>query len=349
MRFFRKTNIDFIGKRRFWYMVSIVITIAGLVAAFAKGVEFGIDFAGGTEVQLDFAKNVEIEQVRTALDKAGFRGAEVKHYGEDESGILVRVRETASAAEAAAAAAANAGTQEVGNSVTRKVINAIQTNIPDNKAEMLQEQTIGPKVGDELRQKALLAVGFTCIMIMIYLGFRFKPVYGVGALIAIVHDVLVAFAFAVICNGLVPWLNLEMNSTLLAAFLTIVGFSVNDTVIIFDRIREDSKKYRGDDLKTIMNRAINETLPRTLITTGTVFLTLVVLFIWGGEVLRGFAFTMIVGCIVGTYSSIYVASSVAYDWIMKKQGGEPEMNRISSSDRPAVNAPRKEKRVPAAV
>jgi preprotein translocase subunit SecF len=347
MRFFKKTNIDFISKRRLWYTVSIVITVAGLIAAFAKGVEFGIDFAGGTEVQLDFAKNVEIEQVRTALDKAGFRGAEVKHYGQDESGILVRVRETATAAEAAAAATGAA--QEPGNSVTRKVISAIQTNIPDNKAEMLQEQTIGPKVGDELRQKALLAVGFTCLMIMIYLGFRFKPVYGVGALIAIVHDVLVAFAFAVICNGLVPWLNLEMNSTLLAAFLTIVGFSVNDTVIIFDRIREDTKKYRGDDLKTIMNRAINETLPRTLITTGTVFLTLVVLFIWGGEVLRGFAFTMIIGCIVGTYSSIYVASSVAYDWIMKKQGGEPEMHRLSTAERAATPAPRKDKRVPAAV
>lgn len=346
MRFFRKTNIDFIGKRRFWYMVSIVITVAGLVAAFAKGVEFGIDFAGGTEVQLDFAKNVEIEQVRTALDKGGFRGAEVKHYGQDESGILVRVRETAQPSAATPAAGEANGAQ--GNSVTRRVINVISQNIPDNKAEMLQEQTIGPKVGDELRKKALLAVGFTCIMIMIYLGFRFKPVYGVGALIAIVHDVLVAFAFAVICNGLVPWLNLEMNSTLLAAFLTIVGFSVNDTVIIFDRIREDLKKYRGDDLKTIMNRAINETLPRTLITTGTVFLTLVVLFIWGGEVLRGFAFTMIVGCIVGTYSSIYVASSVAYDWIMKKQGGEPQMERISSAERATV-VPRKDKRVPAAV
>lgn len=348
MRFFRKTNIDFIGKRRFWYMVSIVITVAGLVAAFAKGVEFGIDFAGGTEVQLDFAKNVEIEQVRTALDNGGFRGAEVKHYGQDESGILVRVRETAQPSAATPAAEAEANGAQ-GNSVTRRVIAVIAQNIPDNKAEMLQEQTIGPKVGDELRQKALLAVGFTCLMIMIYLGFRFKPVYGVGALIAIVHDVLVAFAFAVICNGLVPWLNLEMNSTLLAAFLTIVGFSVNDTVIIFDRIREDLKKYRGDDLKTIMNRAINETLPRTLITTGTVFLTLVVLFIWGGEVLRGFAFTMIIGCIVGTYSSIYVASSVAYDWLMKKQGGEPEGTRIASAERPAVAAPRKDKRVPAAV
>jgi preprotein translocase SecF subunit len=143
-------------------------------------------------------------------------------------------------------------------------------------------------------------------------------VYGIGAVIAIIHDVLVAFAFAVIFNGIAPWLNLEMNSTMLAAFLTIVGFSVNDTVIIFDRIREDTKKYKGNDLKTLMNRAINETLPRTIITSGTVFLTLVVLFIWGGEVLRGFAFTMMVGVITGTYSSIFVASAISYDWIHRK-------------------------------
>jgi preprotein translocase SecF subunit len=167
-----------------------------------------------------------------------------------------------------------------------------------------------------------MAVIFTCIAILIYLAFRFRFVYGLGAVIAIVHDVLVAFAFAVIFNGIAPWLNLEMNSTMLAAFLTIVGFSVNDTVIIFDRIREDSKKYKGNDLMTIMNRAINETLPRTIITSGTVFLTLIVLFIWGGEVLRGFAFTMMIGVITGTYSSIFVASAISYDWIegQRKKG-----------------------------
>jgi len=310
MHFFRKTNVDFIGKRRLWYIVSIVVTVAGLVFAFVRGVEFGIDFAGGTEVQLKFEKEVHIEDVRTALDNAGFRGAEVKYYGADQSGILVRVREGSTVAE--------------GAKVTEGVTAAIASNIPGNKAEMLQEQHIGPKIGAELQQKALLAVIFTCIAIMIYIAFRFRFVYGVGAVIAIIHDVLVAFAFAVIFNGVTPWLNLEMNSTLLAAFLTIVGFSVNDTVIILDRIREDSKKYKGQDLKTIMNRAINETLPRTVITSGTIFLTLIVLFIWGGEVLRGFAFTMIVGVLTGTYSSIFVASAVAYDIIeRRKVKGQP--------------------------
>lgn len=340
MRFFRKTNIDFIGKRRTWYMVSILVTLAGLVGAFTKGVEFGIDFAGGTELQLDFQKDVEIEQIRGALEQGGFRGAEVKYYGADESGVLVRVREGSTTSEAESA------------EVTRKVLSTIQTNIQGNPAEMLQQQHIGPKIGNELRQKALLAVGFTALMILIYLGIRFRPIYGLGAVIAMIHDVLVAFGVAVLMNNIFPWLNLEMNSTLLAAFLTLIGFSVNDTVIIFDRVREDLKKYRGDDLKTIMNRAINETLPRTLITTGTVFVTLVVLFIWGGEVLRGFAFTMIVGVIVGTYSSVYVATSIVYDYITNKKGGEAEGQRMSAGNavnRPAVMAARKDKRVPASV
>lgn len=312
MHFFRKTNIDFIGKRRLWYVVSIVVTIAGLVFAFARGIEYGIDFAGGTEVQLKFEKDVPIEDIRGALDQANFRGAEVKYYGQDESGVLIRVPQGAAVGGAE------------GSKITQAITDAITRGIPTNKAELMQEQHIGPKIGAELQQKALLAVIFTCIAIMIYLGFRFRFIYGLGAVIAIVHDVLVAFAFAVIFNGIAPWLNLEMNSTMLAAFLTIVGFSVNDTVIILDRIREDSKKYKGQDLKTIMNRAINETLPRTIITSGTVFLTLVVLFIWGGEVLRGFAFTMIIGVITGTYSSIFVASAVAFDWIeRKKVKGQP--------------------------
>jgi preprotein translocase SecF subunit len=311
MHFFRKTNIDFIGKRRIWYYVSSFVTLAGIVWALFRGVEYGIDFAGGTEVQLQFQKNVGIEEVRSSLDKAAIRGAEVKYYGRDESGVLIRVREGSGGAQA-------------GSEATKRVMDAVIAGFPNNhlvdkngvlKNEPIQEQHIGPKIGAELRQKAFLAVFFTCIVILVYLTFRFRFVYGMGAVIAIVHDVLVAFAFAVICNGLVPWLNLEMNSTLLAAFLTIVGFSVNDTVIIFDRIREDQRKYKGQSLKDIMNRAINETLPRTIITSGTVFLTLLVLFIWGGEVLRGFAFTMLIGVITGTYSSIFVASAIAFDWL----------------------------------
>jgi preprotein translocase subunit SecF len=310
MRFFRKTNIDFIGKRRTWYFVSTFITVAGIVWALFRGVEYGIDFAGGTEIQLKFDNVVHIDAIRSALDAGGFRGAEVKYYGADESGVLVRVRE--------GGAGASAGAQ-----TTKEVQDALAKGIPGNKQTLMQNTHIGAKIGAELKQKALFAIIFTCLAILIYLAFRFKFVYGAGAVVAIIHDVLVAFAFAVIFNGIAPWLNLEMNSTMLAAFLTIVGFSVNDTVIIFDRIREDQRKYKGQDMKTIMNRAINETLPRTIITSGTVFLTLIVLFIWGGEVLRGFAFTMLVGVITGTYSSIFVASAIAYDYIHRNKEMKP--------------------------
>lgn len=323
MHFFRKTNIDFIGKRRIWYGVSIFITVAGIIWALFRGVEFGIDFAGGTEVQLKFDKVVKIDDLRAALDKAGFRGAEVKYYGSDESGVLVRVREGAAGAQA-------------GAQTTKQVQDAIAKGIPGNNATLMQNTHIGAKIGKELQQKAVIAVIFTCIVILIYLSFRFKLVYAAGAVIAIVHDVLVAFAFAVIFNGIAPWLNLEMNSQLLAAFLTIVGFSVNDTVIIYDRIREDQKKYKGQDLKTIMNRAINETLPRTIITSGTVFLTLVVLFIWGGEVLRGFAFTMLVGVITGTYSSIFVGSAISYDWLHRNKKPAGQVSKTKTKEVPAT-------------
>ncbi len=318
MHFFRKTNIDFIGKRRTYYFVSTFVTLAGIVWALFRGVEFGIDFAGGTEVQLQFHKNIQIDQMRTALDNGGFKGAEVKYYGRDETGILIRVRDGAQGSKS--------------SETTKSVLAAVEKGFPGDHALLLQEQHIGPKIGAELQQKALLAVLFTCIVILIYLAFRFRFVYGLGAVIAIIHDVLVAFAFAVICNNLVPWLNLEMNSTMLAAFLTIVGFSVNDTVIIFDRIREDQKKYKGRGLKEIMNRAINETLPRTIITSGTVFLTLIVLFIWGGEVLRGFAFTMLIGVITGTYSSIFVASAIAYDWLERGKPATTDARLTESSN-----------------
>ncbi|MFI5202094.1 MAG: protein translocase subunit SecF [Candidatus Kapaibacterium sp.] len=329
MRFFRKTTIDFIGKRRMWYYVSIFVTSAGIVWALFRGVEYGIDFAGGTEVQLQFQKNVGIGQVRASLDKAAIHGAEVKYYGADQSGVLIRVREGAQGAAA-------------GTAATKHVLDAVAAGFPDNHAQLLQEQHIGPKIGGEQRTNAIWAVTFTCIVILVYLAFRFRFVYGLGAVIAIVHDVLVAFAFAVICNGIWPWLNLEMNSTMLAAFLTIVGFSVNDTVIIFDRIREDQRKYKGQGLKDIMNRAINETLPRTVITSGTVFLTLLVLFIWGGEVLRGFAFTMLIGVITGTYSSIFVASAIAFDWLERDK---TKATRVPAGARKQTAT----KRVPATV
>lgn len=300
MRFFKKTNIDFIGKRKFWYIVSTSVTLVGIIAAMTfKQVEYGIDFKGGTELAYRFSQPIDITTVRDAMDKAGFTGAEIKSYGA-ETDVLVRLRDLGD------------------TSVNGRSRAAFAKYIPNNQvASLLKFDKIGPKIGNELRLQALYAVLASIIAILIYIAFRFDFVSGLGAVIALVHDVLVAFAAVVLCNGITPWLNLEMNQGMLAAFLTVVGFSINDTVIIFDRIRENKLIHKGENLIQLMNRSINETLSRTVITAGTVFIVLVILFIFGGEVNRGFAFCMLVGITTGTYSSIFIASAFVIDWNIK--------------------------------
>ncbi len=184
---------------------------------------------------------------------------------------------------------------------------------------MLREDKIGPKIGAELRRNAIYAVGATMLIIMIYVGFRFKFIYGLAGVIAIFHDVIATLGVIVLLNGLSPHLSLEINQTIMAAFLTLIGFSINDTVIVFDRIRENLKIHKADSLFDIMNRSVNETLSRTVITSGTVILVLIVLILFGGEVNRGFAFTFFIGTILGTYSSIYVASALVLDFTMRQE------------------------------
>ncbi len=315
MQFFHDTHIDFIGKRKFFYWVSIAITIVGLVVAFVRGVEFGIDFEGGTEAAYRFSQAVHIDQVRTAIENGGFRGAEIKSYGEGDNDILIRVKE----------APKNQNEAEASKTSDR-IEHVLTSSFPGNKVTLLRVDNIGPKIGAELRLQALYAVLASMVAILLYISFRFEFLFGLGAIIALAHDVLVAFSFAVIFNGLFG-LNLEMNQGMLAAFLTVVGFSVNDTVIIFDRIRENRTLHRGENLMMLMNRSINETLPRTINTSLTVALVLVILLAFSGEVLRGFAFTMLVGIITGTYSSIYIASAFVVDVMIKQKKLDPTAER----------------------
>jgi preprotein translocase SecF subunit len=186
--------------------------------------------------------------------------------------------------------------------------------MPNSQIQLLQENKIGPKIGQELRQDAMMAVFYSWIAILIYVSLRFQFIYAVGAVLALIHDVLITLMAVAIFGWLVPWLDLEVNQTLVAAFLTLVAYSMNDTVVIFDRIRENLKIYKGENLIRVMNRSINDTLSRTIITSGTAFLVLLVLLIFGGEVTRGFAFSMLIGVITGTYSSIYVASAIVVDY-----------------------------------
>jgi preprotein translocase SecF subunit len=296
MRFFKKTQIAFLEKRRMWYFVSGIIIVLGLATFFIKGIDLGIDFLGGTELIVQFRNDVTTGDVRAALDGAGVGQAEIKTFGSDRD-ILIRTAQ-----------------QGEGTVIGDRIRASLGEKFPQNPFTVQKEDKIGPKIGEELRRDALYAVVASLIAILLYLGFRFQFVYGVGAVVAVFHDVLMTLGLISIFNGITPHLNLEITQNIVAAFLTLVGLSVNDTVVIFDRIRENRKNFRTMPLVNVMNKSINETLSRTIITNGSIFLVLAILFFLGGEVNRGFAFTLLIGTIVGTYSSIYVASAVVLDW-----------------------------------
>ncbi|MEP7146737.1 MAG: protein translocase subunit SecF [bacterium] len=297
MRIFENSNYDFLGKRKIFYIVSLSVIIIGFLILFTmKSIPLGIDFSGGTELQMKFAKPVDISELRTAMDDAGFQGMEIKTMGSDND-VLLRTP-----------------MQEEGQRVSDKIQQTIKEKFADNNFQVQRTDKVGPKIGAELRRNALFAVLFSLIAILIYLSFRFQFVFAVGAVLALFHDVLITIAVIAIADAVFPNLRLEFNQSMLAAFLTLVGFSSNDTVIVFDRIRENIKLFKNEDITQIMNKSINATLSRTIITSGTVFLTVLVLFLFGGEVNRSFAFTFGVGIITGTYSSVFVASAIVVDW-----------------------------------
>lgn len=301
MRFFKKTNIDFMAIRGKMYFLSTTIILLGFVSLFIKGVNYGIDFRGGTELVLSFNATPEVGQLRTALTKAGFADSEIKSFGNDQT-ILIRTTK-----------------QEEGMAVAIKIKDAIQKDLSHLSFQVLREDKIGPKIGKELRRDAVYAVIATLFIILAYIAVRYKFIYGVGAVLSLYHDVLLTIGIISILDGVIPSLNLEITQEIIAAFLTLVGLSVNDTVVVFDRIRENSKIYRSMSLNDVMNKSLNDTLSRTIITSGTILLALLVLLFVGGEVLRGFAFTLTIGIITGTYSSIYIASAIVLDNTLRKK------------------------------
>ena len=300
MRLFKVTKIDFMGKRMIWYSISGITLLLGLIGIFFKGMTLGIDFLGGTELLVRFEQPVQINEVRGAMDRIGFPRSEIKTFGNPKD-ILLRTPE-----------------QAQGSVIAERIRSGLSAQFPNNRFNVLKEDKIGPKIGAELRRNAIYAIGATMVIIMVYVGFRFKFIYGVAGVIAIFHDVIATLGVVVLFDGISPYLNLEMSQNLMAAFLTLIGFSINDTVIVFDRVRENIKIHRSETLFTIINKSVNETLSRTVITSGTVILVLVVLIIFGGEVNRGFAFTFLIGTVFGTYSSIYVASAIVLDYTLRK-------------------------------
>ncbi len=296
MRFFGKTQIDFMGKRKMWYTISVTVILLGILSVAVKGFHFGIDFLGGTELIIQFSHQPEIGKIRDMMDKAGLQRSEIKAYG-DPTRILLRTE-----------------LQGEGTTVGDRIKAALQQTFPELKPQVLQEQKIGPKVGQELRRNALLAVVSSLVAMGIYVAFRFKFIYGVGAIAALFHDVMVALGFVSFVDGLTMYTNFEIDQNMIAAFLTIIGLSMNDNVVIFDRIRENQKIYRSMGLEELINKSLNETLSRTIITSGTIFVITLILFLFGGEVNRGFAFALTVGITTGTYSSIYIASAIVLDY-----------------------------------
>lgn len=288
------------GKRSIWYSISVATLVLALVGLVFKGVTLGIDFLGGTEILVRFQSPVAITDVRAAMDKSGFGGSEIKSFG-NLNDVLIRTPR-----------------QGEGTKVAMEIQAGLTTHFRTNAFEVLKEDKIGPKIGAELRRNAIYAVFATLLIIMIYVGFRFHFIYGFAGVVALFHDTLVTLGFVVLFDGLSTHLNLELSQNLMAAFLTLIGFSINDTVIVFDRIRENLKIHKSESLFAIINKSVNETLSRTVITSGTVILVLVVLIIFGGEVNRGFAFTFLIGTITGTYSSIYVASAIVLDYTQYK-------------------------------
>lgn len=302
MRILGQTNIDFMGLRRTFFVVSLIIIMVGMGSIVLKGLEFGIDFVGGTELVVEFEEALPVGDIRSAMTDAGFDQAVIRTFGAPQD-ILIRTIEM----------------DREDERVRDIILSVLEERFADNRITVLREDSIGPTIGAELRRDATTAIIVALLAILGYIAIRFKFVYGMGAVAAIFHDVLIAVGLLSLLHGASPYLNLEISQHIIAAFLTIIGLSVNDTVVVFDRIRENLKLYRSWSLYDVINKSINDTLSRTIITSGTVLIVLIVLFVFGGEVTRGFAFTLIIGVMIGTYSSIYIASALVIEWVNRAQ------------------------------
>jgi preprotein translocase subunit SecF len=370
MRIFENLNVDFLGKRKIFYIVSTSLFLIGLINVIFRGLQFGIDFKGGTEIVLQFQKPIEISNIRTDIENIGLGNLELKTFG-SETGVLVRteLQELPRAIYPKVVANINQAIDNIMPGIDKKIVDSSATNsvtysfenpdttnilvdklfnagfqtgkvseeqnntqmvvrvgisdwiksnlrdrVKDNSFTVLREELVGPKIGSELKQDAIIAIFLSLLVILIYLAFRFKFIFAFGAVVALFHDVLITMGLYAVLYGVIPGLNLEIDLTVVAAFLTLIGYSINDTVIVFDRVREEMKVHKTQPLKDVINMGINKTMSRTILTGGTTILTVFVLLIFGGEVLRAFAFTLFFGIIIGTYSSIFVASALVLEY-----------------------------------
>ena len=390
---FRNTNIDFLGKKWYFLAFSLIFSVAGLLSIFFwHGIPLGVEFRGGTLVYVKFTQTPNLDQIRSAMDRAGLKNPRIQRFGpvsDNEVLIDLGLQETSEAAldrgknviiqALQKPDAANEGKLDLNNSgvpsleqfllqkdplhlgtdaatqyqamaqkmqdfrnkerggilssldelrgvVPPEVISSLKEGFYTSDFVVRNVEIVGPQVGGQLRHQAVMATLYSLAGMLIYLWFRFEMIYGVGAVVACFHDTIITVGFFSL-------LNKEISLTVIAAILTLIGYSMNDTIVVFDRIRENIKLLRREPLADIVNKSINQTLSRTILTSGLTFLTVLSLYLFGGEVLRGFSLALVIGILIGTYSSIAVAAPmlVAYqDW-RARRAGEAVARTLSTS------------------
>ncbi len=305
MELFRNVNIDWLGKKWYFLGFSLIFSVAGVIsmgmhlAKIGSPVPLGVDFKGGTQVQVQFQNTPDADAIRQAMDAAGVKDTKIVQFDDASKHEMLISLPTPSDASL--------------DTGRKEIVDALQAHY-NNPITTTSVQVVGPTVGKQLEKQAALATLYSLIGMLIYLWFRFELIYGVAAVVAVFHDTLITIGFFALTDR-------ELSLTVIAAILTLVGYSMNDTIVVFDRIRENLRISRREPLTDVVNRSINQTLSRTVLTSGLTFLTVVALFAFGGEVLRGFSFALVVGILIGTYSSIAVAAPmlVAYqDWRASK-------------------------------
>jgi preprotein translocase subunit SecF len=292
--FLKNTNIDFVGKRYIFFALSALMMLAGIAALVLRGgPNYSIDFSGGILVQVAFTEPVNIDQVRSALNTAVGK----VELQSSKNSVIIRQKKS-----------------EINqDEFSSKVITALREQFPNSGALVERTEFVGPAVGKHLAKQAFYAIIFSFLGIIVYVAFRFHSgIWGMAGVLGIIHDVFVVFGFFAIVNK-------EISLTSIAAFLTIAGYSINDTIVIFDRMRENMRFLAKDDLGTIINRSVNQTLSRTLMTSLTVLLVVTALFFFGGEGIHDFAFAMVFGTVIGSYSTIYVCTPIVYEWELQKK------------------------------
>ncbi len=299
MRIFENTDFNLVGSRRKGYIVSAVLLLLSIGSILTLGLELGIDFRGGMEFVVESDQSLEVTEVRTALTSLLETAPEVKTYSDVGAGgqdaLLIRTVSEGETAE-----------------IQALILQGISGAFSESNPRIVKTDIVGPRFAEDLKRGSLYAVLGSLLVIFLYVMLRFEWKFGVGAVAALFHDVLITLGIFSLLQGVMPF-SLQVDQAIIAAFLTIVGYSLNDTVVIFDRIREYTNLFKTEPYQIVVNRSVNTTLSRTFVTSGTTLLVVATLFTFGGEVLRGFSFALIIGIIIGTYSSVFVATPVVVE------------------------------------